>query len=135
MTDTQREIKFRAWDKNPNCPYPMIANPLQRCDAFDVLNKKSIYKDWVLMQFTGLLDKNGKEIYFGDILQTSNSDDSDGSDLWKPEDFGYTVVVENPDELGVDFTGWVVGDDESVYSTLFVEIIGNIYENPELLKD
>ena len=145
MTNTKREIKFRAWDKQLNIITDVVCLNLGTWndvilvhpDSKIVLRQETYNQkkeNIELMQFTGLLDKNGKEIYFGDILQTSNSDDSDGLDLWKPEDFGYTVVVENPDELGVDFTGWVVGEDESVYSTLFVEIIGNIYENPELIR-
>lgn len=90
--------------------------------------------EYILMQYTGLEDKNGKEIYFGDILVTSN-DGADGADVWSAEDFGITVVKEPEGVLGVDYTEWDMGsrDEQSIYSGQYVEIIGNIYENPELL--
>ena len=89
----------------------------------------------ILMQFTGLQDKNGKDIYFGDILSTSN--DHYQFDLWTKEDYGYSVVIENEKELGVSFSNWVPehSNCESCYDFFFVEVIGNIYENPELITD
>lgn len=90
--------------------------------------------DFVVMQFTGLLDKNGKEIYFGDILQTSN-DGKDGCDVWGSEDNGYAVCYEDPDELGVRFKNWYpTTDEDSIFNMKYCEIIGNIYDHPNLLK-
>ena len=87
-----------------------------------------------LMQFTGLTDKNGKEIFIGDILCTWNKG-GEGLDDWYVPDNGYTVVEEDPEELGIRYSKWAVevGNRDSIYDIQFVEVLGNIYENPELL--
>lgn len=75
-------------------------------------------EDWKVMQFTGLLDKNGKEIYEGDIIFNEHDE------LKK-----YPVVFEKGMFCVNDWTMplWK-GDTKN-----FWEIIGNIYENPDLL--
>ncbi len=113
-----REIKFRVWDKeDKNMSIPF--------DIFDFSQDESGFK-WfgntnvddkeniVILQFTGLKDKNGKEIFEGDIVKRGSTE---------------IKVVEwiggnNKDFNGVDICG-VFG----------LEVIGNIYENPELLED
>jgi len=95
--------------------------------------EKEQYK---IMQYTGLKDKNGTEIYFGDILGTSN--DNSEYDIWDYSEHGYTVVQENSHELGVIYSDWAMTcfrGDESVFAQEFVKVIGNIYENPELLEN
>lgn len=97
-------------------------------------------------QYAGLKDRNGKEIYFGDILATSNEikeNEWTEYDIWDKEENGYTVVLEKEDELGVTYSNWHVENDfiaeenrfekNSIYSLAFVEVIGNIHSNPELL--
>ena len=69
------------------------------------------------MQFTGLHDKNGKEIYEGDILQYTDN-------FNRP----ITGVVQY---LGNGF--WIEEKDETHYMPNDREVIGNIYENPELI--
>ena len=150
-----RTIKFRAWDKKNKKMRDMkwllkevtyeeeswLDFIIWRGDytftGIWVDEKPNDYKhsDFEVMQFTGLTDKNGKEIYFGDILATSN--DNPEHDIWNKEDYGYTIVEEGGRELGVDFSNWYVDteDDESIYSLPFIEVIGNTYENPNLLKD
>jgi uncharacterized phage protein (TIGR01671 family) len=57
-----REIKFRAWQDNKMVYQPMSGNyALTRFAGF-------LYEDAIVMQYTGLEDKNGKEIYEGDII-------------------------------------------------------------------
>jgi len=95
--------------------------------------EKEQYK---IMQYTGLKDKNGTEIYFGDILGTYN--DNSEYDIWDYSEHGYTVVQENSHELGVIYSDWAMTcfrGDESVFAQEFVKVIGNIYENPELLEN
>ena len=120
-----REIKFRAWDKNLHkFRYP---------DLWDN-SMPSNWRDWYeLMQFTGLLDKNGKEIYEGDIVECvaidGYEDDTRITDVirnvsgeWQarnPPDID--VVYEHG--LPITWGGW-----ESK------EVIGNIYENPEMIN-
>jgi len=131
-----RIYKFRAWDDLNKI---MRENVFIRGDVIfaphgggenEIIGVEPMVK---LMQFTGLKDKHGKKIYFGDILQTSN--DNPEFDIWTSKDYGYAICYEDPDELGVRFKNWYpTTEEESVYNFQFVEIIGNIYQNPELLK-
>jgi uncharacterized phage protein (TIGR01671 family) len=77
-------------------------------------------------QYTGLRDKNGKEIYEGDIIVGTYKDMGTDTGLVVFKGCGFKVEIPN------------VGDDELVdwerYSDS-IEVIGNIYENPELLKE
>ena len=87
-------------------------------------------KDIVLMQCTGLTDKNGKLIYEGDIIKYL---------YYNPERYTKWIVVFNPDtlEFGTRDYGYIGYQRLTSYSIFNnkVEVIGNIYENPELLKD
>jgi hypothetical protein len=72
-------------------------------------------------QFTGLKDKNGKEIYEGDILSLWYSRDTTGKDIVR---FNHVVAWEDTN----GFSGWNIPFLESA------EIIGNVFENPELAE-
>ena len=143
----QRPIKFRAWDKaNAIMLIPQSTIMVDSFDGavYDV--KMDEYRpDLVLMQFTGLHDKNGKEIWEGDVVRfhLGRNDMSyarvNGEVVYKR--FGYHVHVslETLNQYHVpsyhERMSLLLGmkDDDSKHSTVY-EVIGNIYENPELLK-
>lgn len=115
-----REIKFRAW----------TGERMIHIDALGLTEagRGAGYGIWVsipfqpsvhVMQFTGLRDRNQKEIYEGDILSFVPIDSKKFNNPYKP-----FVVFWNEKEAR--FSDWAPRDT--------VEVIGNIYENPELLE-
>lgn len=89
-------------------------------DNFDGVNVAYEKPHIHLMQFTGLKDKTGKEIYEGDVLRISMQGDTQTNPF----------VVENLWDLRIGMEN----GDPYVRIDNAVEIIGNIYENPELLS-
>jgi hypothetical protein len=119
-----REIKFRAWDKlNKEMINVESINFQERRVYKDTVSYRK-FEDIDLMQYTGLKDKNNKEIYEGDILF---------------ESFGeryYKVVFKNGN-FRTEFEGYF---DEYSFDLIDVvldlcEINGNIYENSELMEE
>lgn len=122
-------IKFRAWDKERN-KWLDDASWLGHFDDFYFTDINSVFEDFdkdiVLMQFTGLLDKNGREIYEGDIVDAPGHYGV-GQVLWGVDHDGGWVLKDKPNSIpGAFFLGHIPDSD--------MEVIGNIYENPELLK-
>lgn len=133
----KREIKFRAWDKKEKRMWWNVQNAYdtlgthccpdkegERCENGDLYESSFgdlLNKDfYVVMQFTGLKDKNGKEIYEGDILR------------WR---LGTHLVEWISIGDGADFSGWIMpGQAGYQEDTSVVEVIGNVHENPDLLK-
>jgi uncharacterized phage protein (TIGR01671 family) len=120
-----REIKFRAWNKTEKKMYQM--------EVFSINNPEVEF-----LQFTGLKDKNGKEIYEGDICTIA-----DGMMYSKSVGTmvaGKYLVYWNDDRWGLkdsngddyDTGDYYRGDDINNWNES--EIIGNIYENPDLLQ-
>ena len=127
-----REIKFAFWHKQKK---EMWSAQSIDWDAREVCNGGDIasLNDGVLLQYTGLKDKNGKEIYENDIIRVN--DDRDG-------DRTYEVIFEKGCYWGnCIYTPRITTPQKTLLCDLdfFVhqsqEIIGNIYENPELIGD
>lgn len=143
-----RQIKFRAWVKRQNYGmifgYPIITKGVLESFCEDITGSIFGIETWFfeLMQYTGLKDKNDKEIYEGDILRLhySSTEVVDGVVRWFSAD-------QHPGDgiYGMETAKWVItkylketGDEcnrhvfhMSVKNVR--EIIGNIYENSELL--
>lgn len=112
-----REIKFRAWDKHYKRFRDIVLS-----SPISALNNNEIDERFELTQYTGLKDKNGKEIYEGDIVQFTDNYNTD-----IPPHIG--VVKFN------NASFYITDGAYSCYRwiDINVEIIGNIYENPELI--
>lgn len=112
-----REIKFRAWFPEENA-MKQQEDVVLSDGVFGVWNEKEeiVEGRHFLMQYTGLKDKNGREIYEGDVIKNVSK---------------YSAFFETTDVVkfrGGAFTtlGFMSGND--------VEVVGNVYENPELLN-
>ena len=119
-----REIKFRAWDKQYGFLYKEI-NDLRWCTKNGEIIKSINYSPTLITQFTGLKDKNGKEIYEGDIASFEFTDSSNNNLIGK----GVIIWMEHESGWGIEEIG------NTFFDIRFVkEVIGNIYENKELLE-
>ncbi len=119
-----REIKFRAWDKQIKkmVDYGFSVD-FEDGTLYD--DNQSAMSDCILMQFTGLHDKNGKEIYEGDILKYSLRV---GKVVWENEVYcGFVIEILTQEGRAYPMKGKI----ERILGE--VKIIGNIYSNPELL--
>ena len=125
-----REIKFRVWDKK----YSRWENMLMLLPNGDICYEQNgevniVRNRFIIQQYTGLKDFNGKEIYEGDILDISGKE-------WG--DYKYVFV-----EWNSEISSWQTSDEIAFYDWEAWEgismdecpIVGNVFENPELLKN
>ena len=122
-----REIKFRAWHKEKKIMGEVLGIDILHKEIFfsneDVdCYEHTDFKDVELMQYTELKDEYGDEIYEGDIVTLHNSR---YKVIFKTE--GARFVLRN-DEFELEIT-FINNNNERI------EIVGNIYENPELLGE
>ena len=129
-----REIKFRAWLKKEkrlievseiNFERGILSIPVNE-ECYSIVKS---FEDIELMQYTGLKDKNGKEIYEGDILKIKYLEEEHYRTT--TEEYERIDIVNNT-LFGEILSGYYESvDDEHKRS---IEVIGNIHENPELLE-
>lgn len=120
-----REIKFRAWDKDSKEMIPLFNIDFEH----NIINKGSLWKSLYsveLLQYTWLKDKNGKEIYEGDIVEYGIE--------WGYWHNDYTIkrTVEYKEWHYNPFIHWHEEFTQKTYPEC-CEVIGNVYENPELV--
>lgn len=129
--------KFRAW---VHCLNKML--PVKEIDFDDFMPsvmveinserheqmffKNTDYPDCELMQSTGLYDKNGKEIFEGDIVKNINTE-SKGRVIWDINNTGWHYSVKKK--------ATSLFDNYTLFRSKHnLEVIGNVHENPELLE-
>lgn len=125
-----REIKFRAWDKKQKAMYAIMTSMffdgvLVSCSFLGFCgDEKTVpIDDLEIMQYTGLKDKNGKEIYEGDICRYK----WEGNVLEHGGEIKFKVK-QDADARYLSFSNCLAGK-----SSYDLEVIGNIYENGDLI--
>ena len=141
-----REIKFRAWDKKGKTTLSprelnfggMYLNLfLGRIVTINyspnVEEAEDVENDLIPLQYTDLKDKNGKEIYEGDCFRLAQNTIGTVKYVNEYGAFMVEYLGNKLNSLVKDFN-FAMPDDNAVLEANELEIIGNIYENPKLLK-
>ena len=140
-----RDIKFRCWDTENK--QMLKVQELDFEDTFyggrlsirtDQYNDYFDIEDMILMQYTGLKDKNGKEIYEGDIAKITEKKNILKHKVipmkpiiaeisWSEEYLAYILITTSVKDAFENLADYLEEYD--------IEVIGNIYDNPELLEE
>lgn len=149
-----RKIKFRVWDKYKKQMYPIssidydifsqeiriiaVGHKNGMCTSYNKNHnsEKCDITALELMQYTGLHDKNGKELYEGDIVKITEKEKISKHKVismkpiiadieWSEEYLTYTLITTSVKDAFESLTDYLDEYD--------IEVIGNIYDNPELL--
>lgn len=122
-----REIKFRAWNGKKKFMDSAWLIDWEHGKVCHSTHNQSELDDCVLMQFTGLKDKNGKEVYEGDVaIAWSEGQKAICEIKWGQGRVGF-FLYRSPHII------WNLSGGGFDYTFEMIEVIGNKYENPELL--
>lgn len=128
--------KFRAYDGSSlNRMYQPDEVMVGNGDIW-IIDEDSVAGDWIvnndlhLMQSTGLKDKNGKEIFDGDVLEIEDEGEVLGNAklTWDNEQAVFMIEAISVDDIAP--FNEIISDETYSY-----RVVGNVYENPELLED
>jgi len=124
------ELKIRAFFKVDRRIYEVrsvdfLNKEVTLWDKETAVNFEASFDEIELMQYTGLKDENGHEIYEGDIIEFL---EAESGETWTAK-----IVFENLAFKALDVEDEAYDYDFDDLSD--IEVIGNIYENPEILKD
>ncbi len=121
------KIKFREYSEEDGMEYIDDLDWLEENGVHEIIDvvDQSNYREYIIPRLIGVLQKNSKEIYGGDIYKTEDGEIGQ-VDFCDARDHGAWVVerVEGFGAIELDFLYWNLG-----------EVIGNIYQNPELLEE
>lgn len=130
-----REIKFRVWDGNKMLPLVgLILNPqleIVKCLGLHTDEKAIEMQNPILMQYTGLKDKNGVEIYEGDIVEICNG--SINGTKWPEPNREVKYILNSGFNLHSFM--WDKEGKNHMDSTHYAEVKGNVYQHSELLTN